>query len=203
MIEVASLLGMSYTGKSTLASTLLPRLADEGIIADVIKKDDAVRAFGRERYGEDDATGGYSITGFLRRGQVPQHELHAWMNRQVRSSLELGHIAILEGGTRTRTAQAETLADIELDPEGLRIYMLELPLPEMLRRARQRRKETNRYDDRLPVALAKLYGQYRGINSADAPRAEDLDVSVLDASLPTVEIAEIVANEIFESHVTE
>lgn len=199
MIEVASLLGVSYTGKSTLAEGLVSRLAHEGITADVIKKDEAMKAVGRERYGSDDKTGGYSIKGFLKHGEVPAHELHAFMNEQIRTSLDLGHIAILEGGTRTRTAQAETLRDIELDEDGLRIFMLELPFSDVLKRARGRRKESGRYDDRLPVALAKLYGQYKGLRSPDAPQIEDIDVMVLDASLPTTELVEVTANQILES----
>ncbi len=199
MIQVASLLGVSYTGKSTLAEGIVSRLAHEGVTADVIKKDEAMKAVGVERYGSNDKTGGYSIKGFLKHGEIPAHELHAFMNGQIRTSLDLGHIAILEGGTRTRTAQSETLHDIELDEDGLRIFMLELPFREVLKRARSRRNESGRYDDRLPIALAKLYGQYKGLRSPDAPQIGDIDVSVLDASLQTTELAEITTKEILES----
>ncbi len=193
------MLGVSYTGKSTLAEGLTVRLAQEGITADIVKKDEAMKVIGHERYGSDDATGGYSIKGFLKHGEVPAHELHAFMNSEIRTSLGLGHIAILEGGTRTRTAQAETLHDIELDEDGLRIFMLELPFLEVLRRARGRRKESGRYDDRLPVAFAKLYGQYQGLRSPDAPQLEDIDVTVLNASLPTTELVKIAASQVLES----
>lgn len=199
MIKVASLLGVSYTGKSTLANGLVPRLAQEGIVVDVIKKDEALKALGRERYGSTDKTGGYSISGFLRHGQIPSSELHAWMNQRIKTSIELGHMAILEGGTRTRTAQAETLHNIELDEDGLRIFLLEIPFKDVLKRARGRRQESGRYDDRMPIALAKLYGQYKGMRSPDAPQTTDLDVTALDASLSTEELVEITANQIFES----
>lgn len=198
MIEVASLLGVSYTGKSTLAEGVVSRLADEGVYADVIKKDAAMKALGRERYGEDDASGGYSIKGFLKHGEILSSDLHAWMNKQVKASRNLGHVVILEGGTRTRTAQAETLSGIELDEGDFRIFMLQLQFKEVLGRARLRRRETGRYDDMLPVAAAKLYGQYRGLHSEDAPQPDDLDVSVLDASLTPNRLVEIVVNEILE-----
>lgn len=61
--------------------------------------------------------------------------------------------------------------------------MLALPFKDVLSRARTRRKESERYDDRLPVALAKLYAQYRVMYSQDAPQAEDVDVTILNASL--------------------
>ncbi len=198
MIKVASLLGVSYSGKSTLAEGLAANLAKRDIAADIIKKDDALKALGRERYGENDNTGGYSIRGFLRHGPIPSSELHAWMNTQISKSLELGHIAILEGGTRTRTAQAETLKNIELDENELRIFMLQLPFREVIHRSRQRRSETERYDDRLPVVFAKLYGQYRGLRSDDAPKVSDPDVVGLNASLPTDELVDIVTNHIVE-----
>lgn len=203
MIEVVSLLGVSYTGKSTLAECLVPRLSQEGIVADIIKKDEAMRAIGHKRHGSDDRTGGYSIKGFLRHGQIPQHELHAFMNTQIRASLDLGHLAILEGGTRTRVAQAETLNNIELDEDGLRIFMLELPFLDVIKRAKLRRKDSGRYDDRLPIASAKLYGQYMGLHSSDAPKIEDIDVRVLDANLPTVDLVEIVNGEILKSRLIE
>lgn len=198
MIEVASFLGVSYTGKSTLAEGVVSRLAYESIHVDVIKKDAAMKALGRERYGEDDESGGYSIKGFLKHGEIPSTDLHAWMNKQVRLSRELGHVVILEGGTRTRSAQAETLHDIELGEGDFRIFMLQLPFREVLGRARQRRRETGRYDDMLPVAAAKLYGQYRGLSSDDAPQPNDIDVTVLDASLAPDRLVEIVAGEILE-----
>lgn len=99
MIEIASLLGVSYTGKSTLAEGLVNRLAQVGIAADVIKKDAALKAIGQQRYGDNEKSGGYSIFGFLKHGQIPSSELHTWMNERIQESLELGHIAILEGGT--------------------------------------------------------------------------------------------------------
>lgn len=199
MIEVVSLVGVSYSGKSTLAEAVKERLGDEDLEADIIKKDDAMKAIGSKRYGSSDTTGGYSIRGFLRHGQVPSSELHEWMNGRVSSCLELGKVAILEGGTRTRSAQAETLNNIELDEDGLRIFMLDLPFQEVLSRARQRRQVSGRYDDLLPVALAKLYGQYRGIHSEDAPQPDNLDVTVLDASLPIHDLASIVSDEIVSS----
>lgn len=201
MIEVASLLGVSYTGKSTLAEGLLSRLANEGLTADVIKKDEAMKSLGREHYGSDDKTGGYSIKGFLKHGEMPAHLLHAFMNGQIRTSLDLGHIAILEGGTRTRSAQAETLQGIELDEDGLRIFMLDLPFRDVLSRALNRRRESRRYDDRLPIALSKLYGQYKGIHSQNAPQIGDFDVTVLDAKLPTTDLVEVTANQILESRI--
>jgi predicted kinase len=199
MIEVVSFLGVSYTGKSTLAEGVAKRLATEGVEADIVKKDSAMKALGRERYGDDDATGGYSITGFLKHGRIPSAELHGWMNKQIQESLDVGHVALLEGGTRTRTAQAETLANIELDDDGLKIFMLDLPFSDVIGRARQRRRESGRYDDMLPVALAKLEGQYRGARSSDAPQVGDPDVAVLDMQRQPEELIEIVANEIFES----
>lgn len=158
-----------------------------------------MKALGQERYGAEDNTGGYSVSGFLRHGQIPSSELHAWMNMQVSTSLDLGHVAILEGGTRTRAAQAETLKGIELEDDGLCIFMLQLPFKEVVRRSRQRRRETERYDDRLPVVLAKLYGQYSGLRSDDAPRIGDSDVVGLNASLPTTELTEIVSARILKS----
>lgn len=199
MIEVVSVVGLSYTGKSTLVEGVVERLSLEGIEADIIKKDDAMKALGQERYGAEDPTGGYSISGYLKHGQIPSSELHAWMNKKIGASLELGHVVLLEGGTRTRTAQAETLNNIELADDGLRIFMLNLPFRNIIQRARQRRRESGRYDDLLPVALSKLYGQYRGANSSDAPQPADPDVSVLDATRHPEELIEVVANEIFES----
>lgn len=199
MIEVVSLLGFSYTGKSTLAAGLVAELALEGISADIIRKDEGRKLIGYEKYGEDDNTGGYSISGFLKRGQIPTQELHAWMNKQIRSSLELGRLVVLEGGTRTRTAQAETLHGIELGEDALRIFMLHLPFSEIMRRARRRRQETGRYDDQLLVAAAKLYGQYRGICSEDALHPGDTDVMVLDASLPVLDLVAITRDYILES----
>jgi len=199
MIEVVSLLGLSYTGKSTLAEGLVPRLAHEGITADIIKKDDAMQAIGQERYGEQDQTGGYSILGFLKHGRVPSKDLHAWMNKQVHTSLEHGHMVILEGGTRTRSAQAETLHDVELSEDTLRIFMMDLPFRQIISRSRQRRQESGRYDDQLLVAFGKLSGQYRGMLSSDAPHAEDPDVIQLNARLPVVELVEVTANHILDS----
>lgn len=199
MIEIVSLLGTSYSGKSTLAEGLVADLAEDDIPADVIKKDEALKVLGRERYGEDDASGGYSIKGFLKHGQIPSSELHAWMNTQIKSSLALGRIAILEGGTRTRTAQAETLKDIELDEDGLRIFMLQLPFREVIRRVRKRREEAKRYDDQLLIALAKLYSQYKGLRSDDVPKIGDADVVGLDATLPPAQLVKIVSGHITES----
>jgi adenylate kinase family enzyme len=199
MIEVVSFLGVSYSGKSTLAEGVVDRLHAEGIGADIIKKDSAMRALGEERYGTDDSTGGYSISGFLKHGQIPSGELHAWMNKEVRNSIEHGNIVLLEGGTRTRTAQAETLKDIELGGDGLRIFMMNLPFSKVVERARKRRREDGRYDDMLPVAMAKILGQYRGIRSADAPQPADPDVRVLDANRHPSKLVEIVTNEIMGS----
>ena len=198
MIEIASFVGVSYTGKSTLAEGVVTRLANEGIVVDIVKKDDAMKAVGHERYGENDSSGGYSIKGFFKHGEIPPRDLHEWMNRRVTESRELGHVVLLEGGTRTRTAQAETLSGIELDEGDFRIFMLQLPFREVLRRAKQRREQTGRYDDMLPVVAAKLYGQYKGLRSSDAPQPSDLDVTVLDASLAPAQLVEITANEILE-----
>jgi predicted kinase len=201
MIEIASLLGVSYTGKSTIAEGVVARLANEGVEAGIVKRDEAMKALGRERYGEADASGGYSIKGFLRHGKIPSSELYGWMNQQIKASRELGRVVLLEGGTRTRTAQAETLRDLEIDEENFRIFMLQLPFKDVIGRARRRRQESGRYDDILPVAAAKLVGQYRGIHSADAPQPTDEDVTVLDASRPASELIEVVANEILETSV--
>jgi hypothetical protein len=198
MIEVASLLGLSYTGKSTLAEGVATRLAGEGIVADVVKKDEAMKALGRERYGDNDQSGGYSIKGFFRHGGIPSKDLHTWMNKQVTASRDLGHIVILEGGTRTRDAQAETLQGVELGEDDFRIFMLELPFREVLRRARQRREQTGQYADMLPVAAAKLYAQYKVMRSDNAPQPTDPDVMVLDAGLAPAELVEITVNEILE-----
>ena len=198
MIEVASLLGVSYTGKSTLAEGVVDRLADESIVADIVKKDEAMKALGRERYGEDDKSGGYSINGFFRHGEISSHDLHDWMNKQVKASKELGHVVILEGGTRTRASQAETLEGIELDEGDFHIFMLHLPFREVLLRAKQRRQVTGRYDDLLPVAAAKLYGQYKGLRSSDAPQLSDYDVTILNASLAPTQLVGIVASGILE-----
>ena len=122
MIEIASFVGVSYTGKSTLAEGVVTRLANEGIVVDIVKKDDAMKAVGHERYGENDSSGGYSIKGFFKHGEIPPRDLHEWMNRRVTESRELGHVVLLEGGTRTRTAQAETLSGIELDEGDFRIF---------------------------------------------------------------------------------
>lgn len=112
MIEVASFLGLSYTGKSTLAEGVATRLSNEGIVADIVKKDEAMKAVGRERYGDNDSSGGYSIKGFLKHGEIPSKDLHSWMNKRISESRELGHLVLLEGGTRTRSAQAETLVEL-------------------------------------------------------------------------------------------
>lgn len=196
MIKVASLLGVSYSGKSTLAEGVVNRLAANGVGADVIKKDAALRVLGREKYGDDDKSGGYSITGFLRQGGIPPQELHAWMNQEVRASLSLGRVVILEGGTRTRAAQAETLQGIELAEDDFRIFMLQLPFKDVLHRARLRRRQQGRYDDTLLVAAAKLYGQYQGMHSDNAPQPGDPDVIPLDARLAPHELIEITAGEI-------
>lgn len=199
MIEVVSFVGVSYTGKSTLAEGVAERLCLEGINADIIKKDDAMKALGQERYGAGDATGGYSIKGFLRHGRIPSADLHSWMNKKITSSLQMGHVALLEGGTRTRSAQAETLEGITLDDDGLRIFLMDLPFGEVIKRARKRREQSGRYDDMLPVALAKLQGQYRGAHSPDAPQAHDADVTVLDASWHPEELVDVAVSEILES----
>jgi adenylate kinase family enzyme len=199
MIEVASLLGVSYSGKSTLAESLVPRLAEVGIGADIIKKDTAVHAIGADYYGLGADASGYSIRGFMRRGQIPPSELHAWMNARVKESIALGNIAILEGGTRTRSAQAETLAGLELDNDGLAIFMLQLPFTEVLHRAKQRRKDSERYDDILPIALAKLQSQYRGTWSSNAPRISDPDVFPLNAELSPSILSEQVVERILAS----
>lgn len=200
MIEVVSLLGVSYTGKSTLAEGVVTGLAEVGVCADIIKKDEAMRALGRERYGEYDKSGGYSVKGFLRYGEIASQDLHLWMNKQIEVSRELGHLVILEGGTRTRTAQSETLRGIELDEGGLRIFLLQLPFRSVLERARQRRRQAGRYDDMLPVAAAKLYGQYKGLHSNDTPKPDDLDVTVLDARLAPDQLAKITVNEILKTY---
>ncbi len=75
---------------------------------------------------------------------------------------------------------------------------MNLPFREVLQRAKQRRIETSRYDDRLPVVAAKLYGQYRGLHSPDAPHLGDPDVTLLDASLATPELVEITVSQILE-----
>jgi adenylate kinase family enzyme len=199
MIEVVSFVGVSYTGKSTLAEGVADRLGLEGVGAEIIKKDDAMRELGQERYGDDDATGGYSIKGFLRHGQIPSTELHTWMSGKISATLEMGRVALLEGGTRTRTAQAETLEGITLDDDGLRIFLMDLPFKEIIRRARKRRQQSGRYDDMLPVALAKLLGQYRGNRSPDAPQVDDTDVTALDASLHPEKLVDVVVNEILGS----
>lgn len=199
MIEVASFVGVSYTGKSTLTEGVAERLQLEGIGTVIIKKDTAMKVLGQERYGIDDTTGGYSIKGFLRHGQIPSADLHSWMNKQIASSLQMGHVALLEGGTRTRSAQAETLEGITLDEDGLRIFLMDLPFGEVIKRARKRRQQSRRYDDMLPVALAKLHGQYRGAHSPDAPQEHDADVTVLDAMRQPEELVDAVVREILES----
>lgn len=199
MIEVVSLLGVSYSGKSTLAAELVTTLAPYGIEADMIKKDEAMRALGRERYGEDDQTGGYSAVGTLLHGRTPPSELHAYMNEKVRASLEAGHLPILEGGTRTRSAQAETLAGIKLSDDGLHIFMMQLPLREVWRRSKLPRDGSDRYDDKKYIAPFKLLGQYRGMRSEDAPRIDDRDVTLLDAMLPTAEQARFVTGVVLRS----
>ncbi len=203
MIEIASLLGVSYTGKSTLANGLVGRLAHEGLTADVIKKDEALKVLGRKRYGNSDKSGGYSVIGALKHGQIPSRELHGWMNERIHESLDLGHIAILEGGTRTRTAQQETLSGLEITGDRLGIFMLQLPFREVVHRARQRRHELGRYDDMLPVAVAKLVGQYRGSHSDDAPQFGDSNVIPLDASLSPAELVDITASHILSSRSSE
>lgn len=76
--------------------------------------------------------------------------------------------------------------------------MLQLPLREVIKRARQRREQSGRYDDMLPVAAAKLFGQYRGLHSDDAPQLNDPDVVVLDASLAPAVLVEATVSEILK-----
>lgn len=201
MIEVVSLLGTSYTGKSTLANGIAETLNGIGIKVDIVKKDDAFRALGTERYGDNDDSGGYSIRGFLKHGAIPSSDLHAEMNKEILRSRELGRVVILEGGTRTRTAQAQTLRGVDTNLDNFRIFMLELPIIQVIQRARQRRSESGRYDDMLPVAVAKLYGQYRGIRSADAPKLDDPDVIAFDARLkPEVLVKKAVSEILNPTH---
>jgi hypothetical protein len=200
-IKIASFLGVSFTGKSMLTTGLVERLGAEGVQADVVKKDDAMRVLGRQRYGDGDQTGGYSILGALKhRGVIPPGELHGWMNKQVKTSRDLGHTVLLEGGTRTRTAQAQTLEGVDLGPGEFHIFMLQLPLHRVLQRARQRMREDDRYDDSPFVAGVKLAGQYWGARSSDAPQPTDPDVTVLNARLPSAQLVEITAARILGIH---
>jgi adenylate kinase family enzyme len=202
-IKIASVSGVSFTGKSTLATGIVERLEVAGVQADVVRKDDAMRALGRQRYGDDDQTGGYSIRGALKhRGVIPSSELHGWMNERVQASRALGHTVLLEGGTRTRTAQAQTLDGVELGPGEFHIFMLQLPFHRVLQRAYQRMREDDRYDDGLLVAGVKLAGQYWGARSSDAPQPTDPDVTVLNARLPSAQLAEITAARILGIHPT-
>lgn len=199
MIEVASFVGPSYAGKSTLVEGVAARLAEAGLTADVIKKDEVIHALGRERHGDNDRTGGYSMIDLLRYGPLPSAELHAHMNEAIHLSLSLGHIALLEGGTRTRKAQAETLRDIMLDDDGLRIFLLNLPFRDVIRRARWRRAESGRYDDLLPIAASKLASQYLRDRSPDAPQPTDPDVTVLDARQESTTLIDEVTHMILDS----
>ena len=198
MLEIVSILGPSYSGKSNLAESVTQELLHRNIPADIIKKDDAIKAHGREHYSEEDSTGGYSVLGAIRRGELPTSNAHEWMNDKIKRSRDLGHIAILEGGTRTRKAQAETLERIDFDDDNFRIFMLELPFKEVLARAKERRKQSGRYDDGLLVASGKILSQYVKSNSADAVRPNDSDVTLLDATLSPDKLTEIVVKEILD-----
>lgn len=196
MIRVASIVGYSYSGKSTAAEMTCERLGEAGVDADIIKKDDAFSALGRERYGEGDTTGGYSITGSLLHGTIPPAELHAYMNARVSETLEAGKVAILEGGTRTRHDQAETLAGIQLEPGEFGIFLLQVPWRELLKRSRLRRANSGRYDDQLVVAAAKLAGQFMGRRKQDSPRPGDADVFLLDGMQSPADLASAMTRRI-------
>jgi adenylate kinase family enzyme len=194
MIEIISLLGVSGSGKSTLANGLSARLTEIGHEVDVVKKDEAIKVLA-EKMGST----AFSAETVVGPKKITQSDLHAYMNAQIKQALEERKVVILEGGTRTRKAQAETLDGVDLDRHPFGIVMLKLPFREVIERLKQRRAEEDRSDDTYPVIIGKLAGQYlRPILSTDAPSQRDADVWAVDATLPRSELVEDVLDHILE-----
>lgn len=199
MLEVVSLVGSSGSGKSSISSALSERLDDNHIDSVVISKDQVRADIGRERYGVDDHSKGYSIPRAIIGQSIDVRDLRIEMNRRVRAALEIGKLVILEGGTRTRGALAETLQCVDISDGQLGIYLLTVPTTVAVKRLRQRRRDGYRYDDQLVIQAAKLTGQWLGLRAHDAVHPNDSDVQILDALRPVADSVEFIARDVLLS----
>jgi thymidylate kinase len=197
MIRVSSLLGPSGVGKSTAAEGTRKILEGAGHTVQIIKKDDAIRELSTDRFGQDKPFGAFSAKGLAGSDRISQADLHRHMNKQIRSALDGGSLVMLEGGTRTRKAQRETLSGVEISDDEFRIFMMQLPFREVIKRLRRRRANGGREDDKLPIIGAKLAGQYlRPRLSSDAPRIGDADVILIDSAQHPSEVSAAIARRI-------
>lgn len=189
MKAVVSLLGPSGSGKSTLAGNLATRFLDDGMSAAVIKKDEAIQKLSLERFNR--AWVGYTPLRAMLPGRFDESELHAEMNGRLLRAQDAGYdIAILEGGTRTPKAKAETLAGLEDVPFGL--IVMDIPLREIRQRLIQRRhNEAGRSDDAFPLMLCKLLGQYTKTFTTGAGMHDTPGAMVVDATQPPQELADV------------
>jgi thymidylate kinase len=197
MIRISSLLGPSGVGKSTAAEGTRKILESTGHTVKIIKKDDAIRELSSARFGPDEPFGAFTVKGVAGSDRISQADLHRHMNTQIKSALDDGNLVLLEGGTRTRKAQRETMSGVLISDEEFRIFMMQLPFREVIKRLRERRSNGDREDDRLPIIGAKLAGQYlRPILSSDAPRVGDSDVIPIDAAQHPNDISAEIARRI-------
>jgi hypothetical protein len=165
----------------------------------IIKKDDAIRELSTDRFGQDEAFWCFfGLKELAGSDRISQADLHRHMNTQIRSALDDGVILVmLEGGTRTRKAQRETLSGVEISDDEFRIFMMQLPFREVIKRLRRRRANGGREDDKLPIIGAKLAGQYlRPRLSSDAPRIGDADVILIDSAQHPSEVSAAIARRI-------
>ena len=192
MLRIASLVGYSGSGKSTLAQGIDDRMSSMGYSVSIVKKDEAIQAISTEKYGDTHPFGAFSLKGLVGANRTSQHDLHNFMNQSIHEDLTNHDLVILEGGTRTRTAQNETLSGIDTEEFNFGIFLMQIPFREIIARLHARRTESNRIDDTYPILFGKLAGQWiRPLLSNDVPRPTDQDVTYLDATLPVERLADL------------
>ena len=144
MLRIVSLLGPSGSGKSTLGENLTAALAERGVLATTIKKDDAIREISIDKFGPAQPFGAFSLKGLFGSEKISSTDLHRHMNARILSALAINNVVILEGGTRTRDAQAETLAGIDLAQVPFGIMLLQISPLQVMQRLLERRRQAER-----------------------------------------------------------
>ncbi len=201
MIEIASFVGPSGCGKSTLTENVSDLLVEQGHESVIIKKDDAIRALSMERHGDELAY--FSWHNQLDSDRIVSADLHGYMNGLIYEALSDDKFVMLEGGTRTRKSQGETLEGINPARINTTIFLMQLPFRVTARRLMERRATGERDDDTLTTITAKLIGQYmRPLISQDSPRIGDSDVIGLDATLSPDELAIVTTEHILNDSLT-
>ncbi len=176
---VISLLGVSGSGKSTVAQEVTSRLSEDGLRSAIIKKDDAIRLFGSGRKNEG--------LGYIQ-GNSNETAVLGLMNLWLRQTLENVDVAFLEGGTRTPDARKITMSNTEHEAR-LTIVRFDVSALNVARRLRERRHQEDRADDNMFIMAGKLAGQLYKDWANRGQTFDDVNYEVIDANRPLDEVA--------------